>query len=145
MAYSKKEIKKIKETIIQRISTGKSLKFILDSDKKLPSRPIIYKWLNDQNKEFDKEFLNNYERAISDRADYLVDEIVTIADDQEKDIYINEAGIVCTNHNVISRSTLRVNTRKWIAGKMRPKKYGDRQEINLNTKDVKPIITKRKE
>ena len=129
--YIPEKVITIKETIIEGISNGKSLKSILDNDKTLPSRPIIYEWLNSENKDFDKEFLNNYTRATQDRADYLVEETITIADDQEDDVYIDDEGVARTNHNVIQRARLRVDTRKWIAGKMKPKKYGDSQLLKL--------------
>ena len=129
MAYSKDEIKIIKDKIIDRICKGKSLKSILESDKSMPSRPIVYKWLNSESEGFDVEFLNNYVRACQDRADYLVEEILSIADDQEDDVYEDDEGKEQTNYNVISRSRLRVDARKWVAGKMRPKKYGDKLDL----------------
>lgn len=133
----------VKAIIIERMSNGKSLKSILDNDKELPSRPIVYEWLNSENKNFDKEFLNNYTRATQDRADYLVDEIISISDNQEGDVYKNDEGLEVTNHNVIQRARLRVDSRKWIAGKMKPKKYGEKIDMNIETTEIKPIITKR--
>lgn len=141
MAYSKEEIKKAKEEILINILNGKSLKSILDNKKHLPSRPIVYEWLNSENKNFDKEFLNNYVRATQDRADYLVEEILAIADDQEGDVYEDEYGNEITNHNVIQRARLRVDSRKWIAGKMKPKKYGDKLDMSIEVDKIKPIKT----
>ena len=139
MAYTEKEIEKAKAKIIDRICNGKSLKSILDSDNKMPSRPIVYTWLNKENDNYDKEFFNNYVRATQDRADYLVEEIITIADDQEGDTYEDDDGKIQTNHNVISRSKLRVDSRKWIAGKMRPKKYGDKLDVTTDGEKITTI------
>jgi len=138
MAYSNKEIEDIKETIIDKICNGKSLKSILDSNKEMPSRPIVYEWLNESHEKYDQEFLNNYTRATQDRADILVEEIISISDNQEDDIYIDDDGKEQTNHNVINRAKLRVDSRKWVAGKMKPKKYGDKSTLALEGGD-KPI------
>lgn len=142
MAYSPKEIDKAKEKIIQRMLNGKSLKSILDSDKSLPSRPIVYEWLNSANSKYDEEFLNNYTQATQDRADYLVEEIISIADDQENDVYEDDEGNEQTNHNVINRSRLRVDARKWVAGKMKPKKYGDKLDLTSKGEKINiPLLT----
>ena len=138
MAYTPEQIESTKEVILERMLNGKSLKSILDSDKELPNRTTVYKWLNEENDLFDKEFLNNYTRATQDRADFLVEEILTIADDQTADVYIDDEGKEHVNHNVINRSKLMVDSRKWIAGKMKPKKYGDKNTTVLEGGD-KPI------
>lgn len=140
--YTEEKKKDIKIKIIELISKGKSLKSILDTNKQMPSRPIIYEWLNNANKNFDKEFLNNYTRATQDRADVLVEEIISIADDQEGDVYIDDEGRKQTNHNVINRARLRVDSRKWIAGKMKPKKYGDKLDLDVDVKVIKGIVMK---
>ncbi len=138
--YTDKQKIGIKIKIIELILNGKSLKSILDTNKDMPSRPIIYEWLNIANKNFDKEFLNNYTRATQDRADVLVEEIISIADDQEGDVYIDDDGKEQTNHNVINRARLRVDSRKWIAGKMKPKKYGDKLDLDVDIKVIKGIV-----
>ncbi|HEY5808152.1 MAG TPA: hypothetical protein VIT67_09310, partial [Povalibacter sp.] len=35
------------------------------------------------------------------------------------------------DHDVIARSRLRVDARKWYAGKLHPKKYGDKVQTEL--------------
>jgi len=75
-----------------------------------------------------------YARAKELQAEMLADEIVQISDDGENDTYIrrdtdgNQIGEEI-NHDVIARSRLRVDARKWVAAKLLPKKYGDKQEI----------------
>ena len=140
MAYSKKDINKIKEKIIDNISNGKSLKSILDTNKEMPNRTTVYSWLNSANEKYDEEFFNNYTRATQDRADVLVEEIISIADNQEKDVYLDDDGKEQTNHNVINRARLRVDSRKWIAGKMKPKKYGDKQTIDTTINIEQPFF-----
>lgn len=60
MAYSKKQISEFKEKIIIKLSEGQSLKSILDNNKELPSRPIVYQWLNEAHENYDKTFYKKY-------------------------------------------------------------------------------------
>jgi hypothetical protein len=45
-----------------------------------------------------------------------------------------DAGWV-TNGENLQRSRLRVDARKWMAGKLRPRKYGDKVEIDHLSRD----------
>lgn len=69
-----------------------------------------------------------YARAMEARADKFAEEILEIADDGRNDTYVTENG-EATNHDVIARSRLRVDARKWLAAKMAPKKYGEKVAI----------------
>lgn len=74
----------------------------------------------------DEDFAGNYARARQDQADRLAEEILDIADESSNDTYTDEDGNEQTNHEVVARSRLRIDARKWYAGKLRPKVYGDR-------------------
>jgi len=70
-----------------------------------------------------------YAGAREARADKLAEDIITIADDTSRDTYIDENGKERTDSEVVARSRLRVDSRKWLASKMLPKKYGDKTTI----------------
>lgn len=72
------------------------------------------------------EFSEQYARAREAQADKLAEEALQIADDGRSDTYVDGDGNVKTDTEVIQRSRLRVDTRKWLASKMAPKKYGDK-------------------
>jgi hypothetical protein len=59
----------------------------------------------------------------------MIEDMLSIADDASLDIVerTDEKGHVytVTDHDHINRSRLRVDTRKWIAAKLKPKRYGD--------------------
>lgn len=59
----------------------------------------------------------------------LADELVEIADDSTNDTTVTEDGKVVTNQEVVARSRLRVDTRKWMLSKMLPKVYGEKLEL----------------
>jgi hypothetical protein len=70
-----------------------------------------------------------YARALERRAHDLAAELLVIADDGSNDTYVDEEGNTRTDHDVIARSRLRVDTRKWLLSKLLPKRYGDKLAI----------------
>jgi hypothetical protein len=94
----------------------------------------FYGWLQD-----DVDLMNIYTRAREAQADYLADEIISISDHSDED------HTAFTGANVVQRDKLRVEARKWIAAKLKPKKYGDKVEIesNVNVKSLPEWLTKK--
>jgi len=63
-----------------------------------------------------------------------------IADETEKDIIVNKDGDEIVNREHIQRSKVRIDTRKWIAAHMAPKKYGDRVALDHGGQPENPIV-----
>jgi hypothetical protein len=139
MAYNDEQIQEAKDLIIEEMVKGNSLVSIVENNPQIPRIRTIFNWLNSGNNSFDSEFLRNYARAQEIRAEREFEEIKTIADDQVNDVYYDKDGNECINHNVINRSRLMVDARKWRISKMQPKKYGDKLDI---TSGEKPINNK---
>lgn len=119
--YSPEQREKIQNEVCSRMANGESLIAICRSDH-MPNRDTILAWAND-----DKEFSGRYARAREALADFFLDQILEISDQSELDTEIDpESGNERTNHEVIQRSKLRVDTRKWAMSKMAPRKYGDK-------------------
>ncbi len=131
--YSKKEKETVFDKITTEIEKGKAIRNIL-KNKDYPDVRTFYRWIDE-----DDNLSKRYARACQSRADALVEDMLDIADDQQGDIYIDSDGHEQTDHNVIQRSRLRVDTRKWIASKLKPKKYGDSQQIKLTDNDGDPL------
>ena len=112
------------DIICERIADGESLRSICRDDA-MPACSAVFRWLS-----LHKGFEEQYVRAREAQADALFDEILTISDDGFNDTYTDQDGNVRTNQDVIARSRLRVDARKWMAGKLRPKKYGDKLELS---------------
>ncbi len=74
------------------------------------------------------EFRAQYAHAREMQADTLFDEALDIADDGTNDWMerLDKDGNEIFDHEHVQRSRLRVDTRKWAAGKLAPKKYGDK-------------------
>lgn len=121
------------DSICEHIVAGKSLvTWCKEEDR--PSFRSVMRWL-----ESDKEFRHNYARAREAQADFLAEEIIQISDDGQNDSYTDEDGNERTNHDVIARSRLRVDARKWYAAKLAPKKYGEKTETVLTGPNGGPI------
>lgn len=109
------------DSICEHIAGGKSLVSWCKQDESRPSYTSVMRWL-----EANAAFRESYARARMDQADFLAEEIVQIADDGLNDTYTDGEGNERTNQDVIARSRLRVDARKWYASKLAPKKYGDK-------------------
>lgn len=103
--------------ICRRLSLGESLKRVCETPD-LPHRDTVYRWLD-----CFPEFYDNYERARRLQADTFVDEIVDIGDTEEDPV----------------RARVKIDARKWVAGKQRPRKYGDSQRTVHTGEDGGPI------
>lgn len=101
-----KYTKALAARICQRIAEGESLRKIC-ADPAMPSMFTIFHWLGDESK---AEFSKQYAHARDAQADSLADEIVDIADTEEDP----------------AKARVRVDARKWVASKLKPKKYGDK-------------------
>lgn len=118
--------------ICERLAGGESLRSICLDDA-MPPQATVYRWLQD---EANVEFREQYARARELQADTLVDEILDIADDgtndwMERRNSDGSTGDFIENGEALRRSQLRIDARKWMAGKLRPKKYGDKIEHDV--------------
>ena len=111
---------KLADDLCERLIDGESLRKICLSES-MPSVATVCRWLAD-----DKHpgFREQYARAREFQADTLFDEVLNIADTADEK---NEA---------VALARLKIDARKWMAGKLRAKKYGDKLqldgEISLN-------------
>lgn len=100
---------KVANTICERIAEGEGLITICAAED-MPSKTTVFRWLEEK-----PEFRDKYTRAREDQAEVHADEILTIADTEED----------------VNRAKVRIDARKWTASKLRPKKYGSYQQIDM--------------
>ncbi len=113
------------DKICAKIIEGFSLRTVCKPDD-MPCVATILTWLREK-----PDFLAQYEKAKEEQADALAEEMLDIADDGTNDWMENyskdgENLGWKVNGEHVQRSRLRLDTRKWIASKLKPKKYGDR-------------------
>ena len=141
MAYTDKDKDNIFEYVCQEIEKGRALRNVL-KDENMPSTSTFYQWLDN-----DEVKAKQYARATEVRADIIFDDILAIADENTNDTSINENGIEVVNNDVIQRSRLRIDARKWVLSKLNPKKFGDKTDITssgekISSNDIKIEIIK---
>ena len=109
--------------ICRRIVEGESLTRICKDDD-LPNVSSVYLWLIKN-----KDFSEMYARAREDQSDTLADQIIDIGEETPMMVITDEDGKVTKRMDPagINRNRLRVDARKWVAAKLKPRKYGDRQ------------------
>lgn len=117
------------DRICSQLADGDSMRTVCKAED-MPCKATLFNWIRTN-----EDFLDQYTRAKQESADALTDEMLDIADDASNDWMLNndkdnEGYKVNGDH--IQRSRLRIETRKWLASKLKPKKYGDKilQEIS---------------
>ena len=108
--------------ICRRIADRESLRKIC-ADSDMPDKTTVLRWLAGEE---NGQFRTQYAHAREMQADALFDEALEIADDASGDWTKTEDGKTILDHEHVTRSRLRVDTRKWAAGKLAPKRYGDK-------------------
>lgn len=112
-------------------------------DEQYPHVSNVYRWIL-----ANEPFRDMYARARDDQADTLADEIHAIADEPMvgKKVTTKANGDVETvEGDMIEHRRLRVDARKWIAAKLKPKKYGDFSRQEHTGADGKPLLPARME
>lgn len=136
-ARTEEEKQCIVNEVCEKIIAGNiSLRKATEGDKPV-SKSTFLLWCSEN-----KQFADQYARAMDARTDAMADEILDIADDASNDWQINpETGKEYINTEVVQRSRLRVDARKWLMSKMAPKKYGDKVDVTSAGEKVgSPVI-----
>jgi len=100
--------------ICDKLTEGLSLRRICKSEE-FPNASTVYVWLD----RF-PAFAEQYARAREAATEDMLEEMLEIADDP-----LLEA----------QDKRVRIDTRKWAMGKLKPKKYGEKQIVDVGNKD----------
>ena len=106
----------IAEEILSRMADGQSLRQIC-RDTHMPDPSAVIQWANK-----DADFAQRYARARETLADLYADELVELADSVRRGATSEE----------VNAARLAVDTRKWIASKLMPRRYGDKMTVEGN-------------
>jgi len=133
MAYTQEQKENIFNTIFDIIENGKSLRYALLQIPLSSSR--FFEWIDK-----DEEKQKQYARVTELRAEALLDEMFDIVDETSHDTIITERGEI-PNGEWMQRSRLRYDARKWLIGKLNPKKYGDKIQTEHSGEIKSTIIS----
>lgn len=110
--------------ICGKIADGKSLRTICREDH-MPAMSSVFLWLGKY-----PEFSEQYARAKDAQADAFIEDMQDIADTPPA---LTAEGKIDAGD--VADKRLRIDTRKWIASKLKPKKYGDKVEQTVQGPD----------
>lgn len=114
------------DEVCARIAEGMSVRSVCKMED-MPGTTTFFKWIREN-----ETFAKQYARACEERTEAMAEEILDIADDGSNDFMVITKGDTeynVENREVTNRSRLRVDTRKWLMSKMKPKKYGDKLDV----------------
>lgn len=116
--------KELATLICEMIMEGMSVREIGRLEE-MPHSNTIFVWLGNH-----KEFQGQYARAKEVQIEKMGEEIIEIADDGSND-YIerkrqDDSKYTEFDKEHVQRSRLRIDARKWLMGKLKPKKYGNK-------------------
>lgn len=126
--YSQAVADRICELIM---NSSRGLASLLADSDGMPGETTVYRWLSDN-----PEFREQYACAREAQADHILDECLQIADDSSGDVKVIERGDGSKeercDHEFVARSRLKVETRLKVIEKLAPKKYGPKQQLEVN-------------
>ena len=116
--------------ILGRIAEGESLNQICNDDG-MPARKSFFDWVAKY-----PALRERYETAMAQRADVIAEEILTISN---KPPSMTDQGAIDSGD--VAHRKLQIDARKWYLSKLAPKKYGDKQQVDIGNADGKPFVT----
>jgi len=120
--------KELGDAICEQLADGISLRTVL-LGKGMPQGMTVFRWMREN-----KEFREQYEAAKEESADAMLEDMFDIADkslEEAKKGDAKRAGAKVAAHR------LAVDTRKWAASKLKPKRYGDKLDLTSDGKQLK--------
>jgi hypothetical protein len=104
----------------------------------MPHKSTVLRWLREK-----AELRDQYVLARDDLMEYWASDILEIADDGTQDTIpgLNKFGdeVMVPNHANVQRDRLRIDSRKWLLSRLKPKVYGDHLEVE-HSGDVGVIV-----
>lgn len=118
--------------ILGRLAGGESLNAICKCDG-MPPIQAIWEWISTS-----PDFAAKYARARELQADAHADEITALSDEEPPQV-VAEGGAARVDAGWVTWQKNRIDARKWVASKLKPKKYGDAATLELTGGNGGPV------
>lgn len=124
----------IAERICDMVANGVPLIQVCEAED-MPDRTTVRRWRAANN-----TFRLMYAQAREEFADSLADELLKLADESREGVKVKDGpnGQEVTTGDMVERTRLQIETRKWLASKILPKKYGDKLDVTSDGKELGP-------
>jgi hypothetical protein len=113
--------------VCEEIAAGRSLNEICKQEDWAPDKSTFYRWMY----RYADQLRDNYARARESQAMFSAEDILQAAYEATPDTY-----------NV---ARLKVDAHKWVASKLLPRKFGDKQQLEHTGENGGPMIIKWKD
>lgn len=121
--------------VCEELAQGKSMRTVTKMEG-MPAMSTLWRWMRAH-----EDFRLQYVKAKQEAADALAEEILDIADYTAEDYVENKKGDLVLNREAVERAKLRVDARKWLMSKMKPKVFGDKIDVTSDNKVLpQPIL-----
>ena len=127
------------DKICEQLAVGYSMRTV-SKEPNMPSVETIFRWIRTY-----PEFNDQYARAKREAADAMSEDLLDIADDGTNDWMEDNydkgktPGYALNGEN-IQRSKLRVDTRKWLMAKMKPRIYGEKLDMTTDGEKLEGLV-----
>jgi len=121
-AKLKVKVADAKDELLLRVAEGESV-FTICQDAHMPSRASVYKSIRE-----DAQFKMEYEAALEQRADKYVEQIADLSR------HMQERAAMGASNEEVTALKAHVNSLQWIAARLNAKKYGDKQQLDIDQK-----------
>jgi Bacteriophage Sf6, terminase small subunit-like len=124
----------LSKLVCRRISThSESLEKLCNMYDDMPAKSTIYEWLLDI-----PGFSDDFKRARVAQIELTIQELEVVTDAES---YIDEKGVKRYDAGLVSQRKLKADNRKWLAAKIIPQLYGDKdvkqdETINNMRQDI---------
>ena len=112
------------DAILEQIAEGGRVKAVVEKHFLTTSK--FHKWVMR-----DPLLAERYDEALKIQSENMLDEMLTIADDGSNDTYEDEkTGKKRVDYDVVNRSRLRIEQRRWHGSKVNPDRFGEKVKID---------------
>ncbi|MGL5735469.1 MAG: hypothetical protein ACRCYS_11435 [Beijerinckiaceae bacterium] len=124
----------IADEVCERIALGETLIAICEDDW-MPHLATVYRWMQREDR---NDFREAYARARELQADTYFDRVQEVARTPMEGsvVTVGPDGITERREDMLGHRRLMVDALKWQAGKLRPKKYGDKLDLTTDGKAI---------
>lgn len=123
---------KLAADFCERIASGKSLRRVCEADD-MPVPSTIFMWMREH-----EDFSKQYAQACEERSDAQHEDLLELGDQAITTAMAHQGPV---SGAIVQAYKLKADNIKWSMSKMKPKKYGEKQEVDLRVKELpKPLL-----
>ncbi len=122
---------------IETCDTG--LRKLCSGDDRMPNYDTILEWRS-KHEQFSERYLNSRRKQahiLSEQTKDIAEETINYAYEDPK------TGAICIDSGIVAMQKMRISTNTWLASRINPKEYGDKQQTEHSVSDSTKEVVKR--